>query len=129
MNKLGFFVAVVLCQVFSTMTSAQESPFRSCNKTVTPRQIIGGAPAGGTPQLECVVLNDGLVVNDVIFNRNNCPSASTNYANLNNVQRQVLKFQYPLKFGDKFEVGYFCAGGDLIEATIVTNKGNWTFKW
>ncbi len=117
MKKIvAFAVAAGFCAGFSTMSSAQESPFRSCSK-------VSG---NNTQALQCTVGENGLTISDVIWNRGNCPSSKANKSKM--PPYTVWGIEQTYNFGSIASLSIY-ACPNVIEATIVTNKGNWTFKW
>jgi len=115
MKIASFIIIAALYAAFSTVASAQQSPFRSCNKETAP-----------TPLLRCTVAENGLVISDVVWNRGNCTSS------------KVIKNSSPPHLGS-FGLETYNFGSiamlisdwrcNIIEATIITNKGNWTFTY
>ena len=136
MNKIVFFIVIALCGGFSTVASAQQSPFRNCDKVAKSALDV--------PALVCTVVENGTIIKDMDLNRGNCANikklileAKTNYK-WNDSQYNGIIEQYgynkEFKFGENAILYTQLRGSsapvcNVIEANISTNKGNWIFKW
>ncbi len=114
-------------QFSSESIHAQNSPL-SCKVT-----YFGAGSL--TPELksvntiECDVTDQDLIIKELIANRGNCLSGNDTLWSMNSAHwslRRESYFNKPLKFGDHIVI--FTACQNLLEYTIETNKGNWTWR-
>lgn len=77
------------------------------------------SPGSGFPGVIIANITDDVTVTNVIFNRGNCGRR---------LSHGVTSWPAKLKFGETVSL-HGTTPCNLVEVSVSTNKGDWTFKW
>ena len=121
MRKLATLIMVALTGLCSMEAFAQQGPIKSCRKDIKDQQT-------GFILLQCTVVENGTFISDVVFNRHNCLSTKTMAEKFNIPALLGSGINKTYNFGQLFSVVQWNCP-NIIEVTILTNKGNVTFEW
>jgi hypothetical protein len=75
----------------------------------------------GIPSVKITALDDLVIIREIKYNRGNCRIIANNLLFI-----QAARFPREIRFGQTIELMGAC--NQIIEVTITTNKGDYTFR-